>query len=128
MGPIHSIPNINSKVLRGLVNIHGRLQICVSIGRVLGIEKLKKTAAELDPDHISPERLVVVRQENKLVAFPVSEVKGIVRYTSEMIKDLPVTVSGSKAVYTTGILHLEGRDIGLLKDKPLFKTLTKDLE
>ncbi|UCD66546.1 MAG: chemotaxis protein CheW [Deltaproteobacteria bacterium] len=128
MGPIHSIPNINSKVLRGVVNIHGRLQICVSIGRVLGLEKLIRTEEELDPDYISPERLVVVLQDNHLVAFPVSEVKGIVRYTPEMIKDLPVTVSGSKAVYTMGILHLEGKDIGLLKDKPLFKTLTKDLE
>lgn len=127
MGPIHSIPNINSKVLRGLVNIHGRLQICVSIGSVLGLEKLKKTEEQLEPDYISPERLVVVLQKNQLVAFPVSEVKGTVHYTPEMIKDLPVTVSGSKAVYTMGILHLEGTDIGLLKDKPLFKTLTEDL-
>jgi len=128
MGPIHSIPNINSKILRGLVNIHGSLQLCVSIGRVLGLERLDKTEDQLDPDYISPERLVVVLQDNHLVAFPVSEVKGITRYTPEMVKDLPVTVSGSKAAYTIGILHLEGKDIGLLKDKPLFKTLTKDLE
>jgi chemotaxis-related protein WspD len=128
MGPIHSIPNIRNKVLRGLVNINGRLQICVSIGRVLGIEKLAKTEEQLEPDYVSPERLVVVLQKNNLVAFPVSEVKGIIRYFPEMIKDLPVTVSGSKAVYTMGILHIDGKDIGLLKDKPLFKTLTKDLE
>ena len=128
MGPIHSIPNINSKALRGLVNINGRLQICVSIGRVLGLKKLSKTEEQLDPDYISPERLVVVLQDNHLVAFPVSEVRGIIRYTPEMIKDLPVTVSGSKAVYTIGIIHLEGKDIGLLKNKPLFQTLTKDLE
>jgi len=128
MGPIHSIPNITSKSLRGLVNIHGRLRICVSIGRVLGIKKQPKTDEELDPNHISPERLVVVLQENNLVAFPVSEVKGIVRYTPEMVKDLPVTISGAKAAFTMGILNMGGRDIGLLKDKPLFKTLTKDLE
>ena len=73
MGPIHSIPNINSKVLRGLVNIHGRLQICVSIGRVLGLEKLEKTDEQLASDYISPERLVVVLQKNQLVAFPVVE-------------------------------------------------------
>jgi chemotaxis-related protein WspD len=128
MRPIHSIPNINSKALRGLVNIHGRLRICVSIGRVLGIEKLKKKEDQLYPDYISPERLVVVMQENHLVAFPVSEIKGIISYSTEMIKDPPVTVSGSKAVYTMGIIHLDGKDIGLLKDKPLFKTLTKDLK
>jgi len=128
MGPIHSIPNVNNKVLRGLVNIHGRLQVCVSIGSVLGIEKRLRTEEELAPDYISPERLVVVLQQNQLVAFPVSEVKGIVHYTADDVKDLPVTVSGSKAVYTEGILHMSGRDIGLLKDKPLFKTLTKDFE
>ena len=128
MGSIHSIPNINSKSLRGVVNIHGRLQICVSIGRVLGLEKLERTEEQLDPEYISPERLVVVLQENHIVAFPVSEVTGLVRYTPEMLKDLPVTVSGSKAVYTMGILHLDGKDVGMLKDKPLFKTLTKDFE
>ena len=89
---------------------------------------LKKTEAQFDPDYISPERLVVVIQENHLVAFPVSEVKGIIRYSTEMIKHLPVTVSGSKAVYTMGILNLEGKDLGLLKDKPLFETLTKDFK
>jgi chemotaxis-related protein WspD len=128
IGQIHAIPNITSKVLRGLVNIHGRLQICVSIGRVLGIEKRIRTAEELEPDYISPERLVVVRQDSHHIAFPVSEVKGIVHYTPDMIKEPPVTVTGSKAVYTEGILQIDGKDIGLLKNKPLFKTLTKDFE
>jgi chemotaxis-related protein WspD len=128
MGLIHSIPNLNSKPLRGLVNIHGRLQICVSIGRVLGIEKLIRDEEKLEPGYTSSERLVLVQQFSRLVAFPVSEVKGIIHYTPDMVKDLPVTVSGSKAAYTMGILHLDGKDIGLLKDKPLFKTLTKDLE
>ena len=128
MGPIHSIPTMSSNTLRGLVNIHGRLQLCVSIGRVLGIEKRKISGDEHDPDNHPPERLVVVRQGNHLAAFPVSEVKGLIRYTPDMVKDLPVTLAGSKAVYTTGILHLDGKDIGLLKDKPLFNTLTRDLE
>lgn len=128
MGPIHSLPNIGSKTLRGLVNIHGSLQICVSIGRVLGIEKQTKTEDQRHPNYISPERLVVVLQDKHLVAFPVSETKGIVRYSPGMVKELPVTVSGSKAVYTMGVLHLDGKDIGLLKDKPLFKTLTENLE
>ena len=92
------------------------------------IEKLKKTAAADDPGYINQERLIVVKQGNDLITFPVSEVLGIVRYTPEMIKDLPVTVAGSKAAYTMGILSIEDKDVGLLKDKPLFKTLTKDLE
>ena len=128
MGLIHSIPNINNKVLRGVVNIHGKLELCVSIGRVLGLEKLEKPDETEAPDYISPERLVVVMQKNHIITFPVSEVLGIVRYTPDMIKELPVTVSGSKAVYTMGILCIDDKDVGLLKDKPLFKTLIKDLE
>ena len=128
MSPIHSIPNIDNPALRGVVNIHGRLQVCVSIGNVLRLQKQKKTPEQLDPDYIPTERLVVVIQNNQLVAFPVSEVKGTIRYTTEMIKELPVTISGSKVGYTMGIINLDGLDIGLLKDKPLFKTLTKDLE
>ncbi len=127
MAPIHSLPNIRNKALRGLVNIHGRLLVCVSIGKVLGIEKRIRSKEELAQNFLTPERLVVILQEKQVVAFPVSEVMGIVRYTPEMVKDLPVTVSGSKAVYTMGILQWEGKDIGLLKDRPLFETLTKDL-
>ena len=128
MGPIHSLPNISSDSLRGLVNIHGRLQICVSIGSVLGITKRIKTEKERDSAYRSPARLVVVLQENSPVAFPVTETKGIIPYSPEMIKELPATVSGTKAAYTTGILQLDSLDIGLLKDKPLFKALTRDLK
>jgi chemotaxis-related protein WspD len=125
MGPIHSIPHLSNNILRGLVNIHGKLEICVSIGGVLGIDKLEKSPQR--SNYVAPERLVVSEQEGRLVAFPVSEVLGIVRYGPEMIKELPVTVAGSKAAYTQGILCLPDRDVGLLKDKPLFSTLTKDL-
>lgn len=125
MGPIHSIPHLSNSILRGLVNIHGKLEICVSIGGVLGIEKLEKPLRQ--SSYIAPERLVVSEQQGKVVAFPVSEVLGIIRYSQDMLKDLPVTVAGSKAAYTQGILCLPDRDVGFLKDKPLFSTLTKDL-
>ena len=128
MGPIHSLPNISSDSLRGLVNIHGRLHICVSIGSVLGIAKRTRNGGERDPAYSAPARLVVAVQENRPVAFPVTETRGIVHFTPEMVKELPVTVSGTKAAYTTGILQLGNLDIGLLKDKPLFKALTKDLK
>jgi len=125
MGPIHSIPRLSNNILRGLVNIHGKLEICVSFGGVLGIEKQEKSLRR--SSYTAPERLVVSEQQGKVVAFPVSEVMGIVRYSQDMLKELPVTVAGSKAAYTQGLICLPDRDVGLLKDKPLFTTLTKDL-
>ena len=125
MGSIHSLPHMSDQILRGVVNIRGKLEVCVSIGGVLGIER-----EEGEPSQSTvkiPERLIVAIQESKVVTFPVSEVMGVVRFRPDAVKDLPVTVSGAKAYYTKGILCLDGRDIGLLKDKPLFRTLTKDL-
>ena len=125
MGIIHSLPHVDSKILRGIVNVRGRLEICVSIGNVLGIQRLIKPATRTR--YVTPERLVVARHQGYTLTFPVSEVLGHTKYLPEMIRDLPVTVSGSKAVYTRGILCLGNKDIGFLKDDMLFKTLTKDL-
>lgn len=126
MGIIHTLPHISTNVLRGIVNIRGKLEICVSIGGVLGIERQEKN--EHPTNYVAPERLVVAKHLDHVITFPVSEVLGNVRYRPEMLRELPVTVSGSKAVYTKGILCIGNRDIGFLKDTPLFKTLTKDLK
>lgn len=128
MGKIHSIPHRSGQILRGLVNIRGKLEVCVSIGGVLGLEHGNRkrdipSCCGYDP----PERLVVGAREAQTIVFPVTEVRGHIRYTPEMLRELPVTVSGSKAVYTKGILCLEDLDIGFLEDEVLFRTLTRSL-
>ncbi len=121
MGPIHSIPHKSSRIFRGLVNVRGRLELCVSIGGVLRIEPYPK------PNVMVRERLVVAAKAGKSVVFPVSEVIGHVEYDKEALKPLPVTVSGSRAVYTKGIIAHGKRDIGLLDDILLFRILTRNL-
>ncbi len=122
MGPIHSIPHKSSRVFRGLVNVRGRLELCVSIGGVLRIEPaLKKNTFS------SPERLIVAEKSGQSVVFPVSQVQGPHQYDPKDIKPLPVTVSGSKAVYTKCILGLPDKDVGILDDTLLFRILARNL-
>jgi len=123
MGPIHSIPHKSSSILRGIVNIRGRLELCVSIGGVLRLEPAPKKYG-----YISPERLVVAVKGGQSLVFPVSEVLGPIQYDKEDMKPLPITISGSKAVYTKGILTMGSKDIGLLDDALLFRILTRNLE
>lgn len=78
MGPIHTIPHRSSHIVRGLVNIKGKLEICVSIGAVLEIGRCEKTEGQVD--YTALPRLVIVEHDNRVIAFPVSEVKGIIRY------------------------------------------------
>ena len=122
MGPIHSIPHKSSRIFRGIVNIRGRLEICVSIGGVLRIER-----GERRPGIQAPERLIVAAKAGQSVVFPVSEVLGSVPYTPSSLKPLPITVSGAKAVYTKGILNVDDKEVGLLDDAMLFKILSRNL-
>ncbi|MFC1524504.1 chemotaxis protein CheW [Thermodesulfobacteriota bacterium] len=125
MGLIHTLPHRSTNILRGVVNIRGKLEICLSIGGVLGLER--EEFQQL-PGFRAGERLIVARREGLNIVFPVSEVMGIIRFTSDMLRNLPVTVSGAKANFTRGILCIKDQDIGFLDDKILFETLTRSLE
>lgn len=124
LSPIHSLPHRSSHILRGLASIRGKLEICFSIGGVLGIERDEERGPR---DRINSERLVVASVKGQKIVFPVSEVMGIIRYSPKSVRSLPVTVSGSKAVYTKEILCLDDLDIGILEDKLLFEALTRSL-
>lgn len=123
IGPIHTIPHKNSRIFRGIVNIRGRLELCVSIGGVLRIGKRCRVLRGVP----TLERLIVVQKDDQSIVFPVTEVLGAVRYKPSTVKPLPATVSGSKAVYTTGIITVNGKDVGLLDDKMLFRILTRNI-
>jgi len=122
MGPIHTIPHKSSRIFRGLVNVRGRLELCVSIGGVLRIERAPRRLHQ-------PERLILAVKKGQSVVFPVSEVLGHQVVPPERVKPLPVTVSGSKAVYTKGIVPIteRGIEVGLLDDQLLFRILTRNL-
>ncbi len=122
MGPIHSIPHKSSRIFRGIVNIRGRLELCVSIGGVLRIEPGAKRLGLP-----SPERLIVAAKAGQSIVFPVSEVMGPVPYNASALKPLPITVSGSKAVYTKGILDVNNQEVGMLDDAMLFRILARNL-
>jgi chemotaxis-related protein WspD len=126
MGAIHSLPHRNSTILRGVVNVRGKLELCFSIGGVLDIERFKKEV-DVEEKYISPSRLVVAERDGERLVFPVSEVYGTFRYIDGMLQQLPVTVSGSKAAFTKGILSVEDIDVGFLDDRILFDALKRSL-
>ena len=126
MGVIHSLPHRNSTILRGVVNIRGKLELCFSIGAILGIERFEKKQKENDK-YISPSRLVVAERQGERIVFPVSEIHGSFRYADGMLQPLPVTVSGSRAAFTRGILCVEEFDVGLLDDEVLYEALKRNV-
>jgi chemotaxis-related protein WspD len=120
---VHSLPHRRRTIVLGLVNVRGELQVCVSLGHMLGLEKMP--APEVL--RAAYRRLLVGNWEGNRLAFPVDEVHGPHRFHPEELKTPPATVAKSSPTYTRGILYWEQRAVGLLDADLLFGTLNQTL-
>jgi len=122
MRSIHKLPHRSGQYLLGLVNVRGRLRICVALHHLLEVEEdLKAEEAEKE----CYQRMIVLEDKNDRWVFPVDEVYGIHHFESEMVKSAPVTVSKSAASYLKGMLKWKDKHIGLLDEDLVFHGLRR---
>ena len=124
MGLIHTIPHRSNRTFRGLVNVRGKLELCFSIGGILGLERADYSNCS---HYRSPERLVVAERDSFRIVFPVTEVKGSLRFPQKDLQSVPVTISHARAAFTRGIINHKDMDIGFLNDAVLFPELLQQL-
>ncbi len=122
MSRIHKVPHRNASLLKGLVNIRGKLEICVSVGMIIGIQPSCTT--EASSNH---ERLVTIQKDDYCVAFPASEIRGVVHYSPDDISPPPASITGSENAYSKGILRINDIEIGMLDEELFFDTVRKGL-
>ena len=120
---IHSLPHRRQGIVLGLANVRGELVVCVSLGRLLGIEPVTSRPAL----RTIYDRLLVGNWEGQRLAFPVEEVYGIHRFEPQQSQPPPVTVSQAGATYSRGILPWRQHAVGLLDPEALFATLNRSL-
>ena len=106
--PVHVIPHRSSRVLLGLVNITGGLELCVSLHALLGPD-----AAPREEDG-ARRRLVVFAHAGQTWVFPVEEVQGVQPFERASIQPPPVTVARAAATYTRGVITGADRSICFL--------------
>ena len=126
---VHSIPHRRGNILRGLVNIRGELQLCVSVGQLLDIKK-----GEIQGTNIAKgiyERMIVIAKDGVRYVFPVGEVRGIQRYSSNDLLPPPATVTHSAKDYLSGMVFWkeggEEHHIGCLDETLLFPALERGI-
>jgi len=120
---VHSLPHRRQGIVLGLVNIRGELLICVSLGRLLGLERI----APRETQRKAHDRLMVVSWEAHRLAFPVDEVHGIHRFQPAELKAPPATVAKSNPTWTEGVLTWRDRSVGFLDADTLFASLNRSL-
>lgn len=121
--PVHSIPHRKGSVLRGLTNIRGELQLCISIGRLLNISR-----GEISGSNVVKgiyERMVVMSHGGTKFAFPVSEVRGVHRFSEANVQDAPATAINCALHYLRGMIDVDGRHVGIIDHTLLFQALER---
>ena len=78
MMKIHRLPHNKSHILKGVVNNGGEIRICFSLGNLLGIAKAEQIFS--DEFHSAYERMIVMDVKGQNYVFPVSEIKGLLRF------------------------------------------------
>ncbi len=116
---IHRIPHRTGGAVLGMVNVHGQLQLCASLHRVLAIA---------EPATRSPlRRLVVTRRDQEHWVFPVDEVFNVLAFASEEIQPAPMTVTAALGTHTRGIVPWREHKVGYLSAESLFASLRRTL-
>lgn len=116
--PVRRLAHRTNEVLRGLVAVRGRVQLCVSLRGLLGI------AAGAGPGQVRP-RFVVAGGAAELWVFDVDEVHGVHAFPAAEVRGLPDTFTEGVARHARGILPYRGHDVGYLSEELLFASLRK---
>jgi chemotaxis-related protein WspD len=120
---IHSLPHRRRGIVLGLANVRGELLICVSLGHLMGMERLPS------PDKLraTHNRLLVVHWDGSRLVFPVDEVAGVHRFNLQEMKLPPATVAKASVSYTQGVFYWQDHAVGFLDSGSLFPALNRSL-
>src|ERR1051326_626571 len=119
----HSLPHQRQSVVVGLVNVRGELLICVSLARLLGLEK----PSPRQTIRTTYDRLLVTNWEGSRLVFPVDEVHGTHRFEASEVQEPPATVAKSQPSYAQGVFLGQQKSVGLLDPSLLFSALNRSL-
>ena len=120
---IHSLPHRRGGVMLGLANVRGELLICVSLGKVLGLEE----PVPARPQARADRRLLVISREDRRMVFPVDQVHGIHRSDRRELRAAPATVAKAAANYIKAVLRWRDKTVGCLDEQMIFHTLERGL-
>lgn len=122
---IHRVPHKHGKILMGLINLRGELQLCINLKRLLDIEESAEKI-EKPVNSNRPSRMIAINKEEALWVFPVDEV-GIDVWNMSELKNIPVNLSKSSTNYLKGIMTKGSRSVGLIDEELLFYSLRRQV-
>ncbi|MGL4464586.1 MAG: chemotaxis protein CheW, partial [Planctomycetia bacterium] len=91
---VRPIPHRTNRVLRGLVNIGGELELCVTLAGLLELpDDERKVELMAAKQHKSYRRMIVIERGGDRWVFDADEIEGVRRFPYDQIKPSPVTIT-----------------------------------
>jgi chemotaxis-related protein WspD len=121
---VHRVPHRTDRLLMGIVNIRGELQLRVSLRALLGMDGAdgpSEAGSSVSGEPAS--RLLVCERGGQRWAFAVDEVAGVHRVGTDHLGNVPSTVAKSVKRLACAVFNWEGRSVGRLDADRLFDSL-----
>jgi chemotaxis-related protein WspD len=125
MRRVHRVPHTKSPVIRGVVNINGRLRIFISLGALLEIGGKSRSSGPHEAFIDFP--MIMIEQNSEVWTFAVDKILGVFHCDLNDLKNVPVTVAKSAANYVKGVLNWRDKQVALLDEELLFFSLRRNL-
>jgi len=124
--PVHSIPHLKHDYIKGIVNITGEVQLCFSLGALLGVKEGKEIQTG---NHRGLYNcLIVISFDGRHYVFPASEFRGLYRYHKSELLNIPATIHQETARFLTGVINWNTLNIGCINTNLLFSTLERKIQ
>jgi chemotaxis-related protein WspD len=123
---IHRIPHRTNRLLLGLANIRGELELCASLHELLGIEGAADVkASEAGTTSTAKSQMIVVEQDQNRWVIPVDEVEGVQWLPVAALEKLPYTVQRSSRYFCESLFYHGHEKVGVLSAARVFASLEK---
>jgi chemotaxis-related protein WspD len=116
----HRVGHRNGRIFSGIVNIHGQLELCCSLGGLLHIETRGGAAA-------ASARMLLVEHDGLRWSFDVDAVHGVHRFDAPDVTPVPATSQQDAASYMLNVLRFGERRAGQLDLAKTFRALESSL-
>lgn len=118
---LHRVPRRSNAIFRGLVNVHGQLELCFSLAGLLGLEEGKGAAPG------AARRVVVTELDGRRAVLLVDRVGGAQRFEKSAFREVPATSARRKLQLVRAVLVEREQRIGLLDTETLRAGLEESL-
>jgi len=125
--PVHRVPHRTDRLLMGVVNIRGELQLCVSLRALLGIDGSDRLSDDSSESEGSLCRLLVCDRQGQRWAFAVDEVAGVQRVVIDRLGNVPSTIAKSVKRLVKAVFRCDEKSVGRLDVDRIFASLEEGI-